>query len=184
METPIKNIRTLFAFAAHEEIGRFGSRILVADLKPDVLIAVDVNHDYASAPGVSNKRLTPLELGKGPTICHGAITSKTLNDIIEKASKKQGITFQRDMMGRDTGTDAMAAVLGSVDAAAASIGFPIRNMHTISELGHTGDVLQSIHGIHATLNFMENFDNGVGMTAKHFKKPHQRLDHANHVTTL
>ena len=40
----------MFAFASHEEIGRFGSRILAAELKPDVLIAVDVNHDYEAAP--------------------------------------------------------------------------------------------------------------------------------------
>jgi putative aminopeptidase FrvX len=36
----------MFAFATHEEIGRFGSRVLVEKLRPDVLIAVDVNHDY------------------------------------------------------------------------------------------------------------------------------------------
>jgi len=46
--------------------------------------------------------------------------------------------FQKDVVGRDTGTDAMAGVLASVDVAATSVGFPIRNMHTVSELAHTG----------------------------------------------
>ena len=31
-----------FAFSAHEEIGRFGSRICVAECRPDVLIAGEV----------------------------------------------------------------------------------------------------------------------------------------------
>ena len=35
------NIRLLSAFASHEEIGRFGSRVLAAQFMPDVLIAVD-----------------------------------------------------------------------------------------------------------------------------------------------
>lgn len=30
--------------------GRFGSRVLAQELRPDVLIAVDVNHDYDTAP--------------------------------------------------------------------------------------------------------------------------------------
>ena len=47
----------------------------------------------------------------------------------------EGIPFQRDVRGRDSGTDAMAGVLGNVDCAATSLGFPIRNMHTTSELG-------------------------------------------------
>jgi putative aminopeptidase FrvX len=48
--------------------------------------------------------------------------------------------------------DAMAGVLGGVDSAATSLGFPIRNMHTISELGHTGDVIACIHALKAALD--------------------------------
>lgn len=33
---PLSNVRVQFAFAAFEEIGRFGSRVLVNELKPDV----------------------------------------------------------------------------------------------------------------------------------------------------
>ena len=33
-----EHCRCLFAFASHEEIGRFGSRVLAQELRPDVLI--------------------------------------------------------------------------------------------------------------------------------------------------
>jgi putative aminopeptidase FrvX len=59
------NVRCLFTFAGFEEIGRFGSRVLAAQFKPDVLIAVDVNHDYVAAPNVGDKRFPSLEMGAG-----------------------------------------------------------------------------------------------------------------------
>jgi endoglucanase len=170
----LQEVRCLFAFAAHEEIGRFGSRVLAAQYAPDVLIAVDVNHDYKAAPNVGHERFVPLEMGKGFSTCHGAISSEYLNGFIEEAAKANGIPYQRDMRGRDTGTDAMASVLGGVDSAATSLGFPIRNMHTISELGHTGDVIACIHALKAALDKME----AEGVTAEDLKESHPRLDQA------
>ena len=55
----------MYGFAAHEEIGRFGSRVLVEGCKPDVLIAVDVNHDYDAAPIGKEAKNPPLKMGKG-----------------------------------------------------------------------------------------------------------------------
>lgn len=54
------HVRGMFAFASHEEIGRFGSRILAAEMQPDVLIAVDVNHDYEAAPIGKDEKHPPL----------------------------------------------------------------------------------------------------------------------------
>ena len=68
-----------------------------------------------------------------------------------------------------------------VDSAATSIGFPIRNMHTISESGHTGDVLASIHGTIALLKHLDNMHGGQGASADDFKKGHPRLDQSNHM---
>ena len=63
-----------------------------------------------------------------------------MNAIICHAASQRNIPLQRDVRGRDTGTDAMGGVFGNVDCMATSVGFPIRNMHTQSELAHTGDV--------------------------------------------
>eukprot|EP00040_Diaphanoeca_grandis_P006142 m.36133 g.36133 ORF g.36133 m.36133 type:complete len:455 (-) comp17264_c2_seq1:131-1495(-) len=174
-----ENIRVLYAFAAHEEIGRFGSRVLVESLRPDVLVAVDVNHDYEAAPIGKEAKNPPLELGKGFTLGHGSIASSEITTLFEKAALSRGIPHQHDVRGRDTGTDAMAGVLSGVDCAAITLGFPIRNMHTVSELGHTGDVLATIEVIKAALEDMSE----QRLDQQRLKTSHVRLDQATDLQT-
>ncbi|MEZ5330229.1 MAG: M20/M25/M40 family metallo-hydrolase [Verrucomicrobiales bacterium] len=171
-KSPLKNVRVQFAIASHEEIGRLGSVVMAGELRPDVVIGVDVNHDLKAAPGVAAKRFTPISMSKGFTLTEGSIVSAQLNAIIETAAMSKGIPVQRSASGRDTGTDAMAAVLAGVDAAATSVGFPIRNMHTISETGHTGDVLACIYGLDAALRKMDR----EKVTPESFRSGHPRLD--------
>ena len=167
-----KNVRCLYAVASHEEIGRFGSRVLAGVHKPDAIIAVDVSHDYIAAPNIGDRNMTPQTMGKGFTLAVGAIVSEQLNLRIKQAALDNDIPFQLTVVGRDTGTDGMAGVLASVDAAATSIGFPIRNMHTISESGHTGDLLAAIHVIGETILAMDKEDD----LHSAFKENHPRLD--------
>jgi endoglucanase len=178
----VKNIRYLGAMASHEEIGRFGSRVLAEHYRPDVTIAVDVAHDFAAAPGIGDRRYEPVTMGDGFTLTHGAVTSASLNSMITQVSANHGIPVQHELAGRDTGTDAMAAVLASIDSACTSIGFPIRNMHTISESGHTGDVEASIHAIYQTILHMDGVNGGQGVTADDLRTGHPRLDKAKPLT--
>ena len=175
---PLKNIRVLHTIATHEEIGRMGAAAIAGEMKPDILIGADVNHDYDAAPGLSTKRMNNLSMGKGFSLTNGSITSAYINSIIEKACRKATIPYQIDFAGRDTGTDAMAASLAGVDSAATSIGFPIRNMHTISETGHTLDVLAAVHGMEATLREMDKMNRGKGLNRKDLLNEHPRLDEA------
>ena len=172
-----KQVRCLFAMASHEEIGRFGSRVLAGVHKPDAIIAVDVNHDYVAAPNIGDRNMSPIAMGEGFTLTNGAIVSEALNRRIKEAALASEIPMQLSVSGRDTGTDGMAGVLASIDSAATSVGFPTRNMHTISESGHTGDVLAAIHVIANTLLAMDAEDD----LGKNFKNEHPRLDEA---TTL
>ena len=175
---PLKNIRVLHTIATNEEIGRMGAAAIAGEMKPDILIGADVNHDYDAAPGLSTKRMNNLSIGKGFSLTNGSITSAYINSIIEKACRKATIPYQIDFAGRDTGTDAMAASLAGVDSAATSIGFPIRNMHTISETGHTLDVLAAVHGMEATLREMDKMNRGKGLNRKDLLNEHPRLDEA------
>lgn len=175
---PLKNIRVLHTIATHEEIGRMGASAIAGEMKPDILIGADVNHDYDAAPGLSAKRMNNLSMGKGFSLTNGSITSAYINSIIEKACRKANIPYQIDFAGRDTGTDAMAASLAGVDSAATSIGFPIRNMHTISETGHTLDVLAAVHGMEAMLREMDKMNRGKGLNRKDLLNEHPRLDEA------
>ncbi len=175
----LKNVRYLGAAATHEEIGRFGSRVLAGELRPDVVIAVDVNHDYEAAPGVADRRFEPLAMGKGFTLSVGAVASAGLNAIIQQVAKAHDIPVQISLVGRDTGTDAMAAALASIDAAATSLGFPIRNMHTISESGHTGDVLAALYAVVHALQHMDAMNDGAGICSDDLIDAHPRLDLAH-----
>ena len=175
---PLKNIRVLHTIATHEEIGRMGAAAIAGEMKPDILIGADVNHDYDAAPGLSAKRMNNLSMGKGFSLTNGSITSAYINSLIEKACRKANIPYQIDFAGRDTGTDAMAASLAGVDSAATSIGFPIRNLHTISETGHTLDVLAAVHGMEAMLREMDKMNRGKGLNRKDLLNEHPRLDEA------
>jgi len=177
-KSPLKNVRVLYTIATHEEIGRFGATAIAGELKPDILIGSDVNHDYDAAPGLGAKRMNPLTMGKGFTLTNGSITSEFLNSLIEKSCQKNDIPYQVDFAGRDTGTDAMAASLAGIDSAATSIGFPIRNMHTISETGHTADVIAAIHGMVETFKAMDKMNRGKGISRDDLKNGHPRLDEA------
>ncbi len=175
-KSPLKNVRVLYTIATHEEIGRFGSTAIAGELKPDILIGSDVNHDYDAAPGIGAKRMNSLAMGKGFTLTNGAITSAYLNSVIEQVCLENDIPYQIDFSGRDTGTDAMAASLAGFDCAATSIGFPIRNMHTISETGHTADVLTAIHGMVETFKAMDKMNGGKGISRDDLMNSHPRLD--------
>ena len=169
-----ERVRVLFAIATHEEIGIMGSRVLAGELEPDVLIAVDVNHDLKAAPGVGDKRHTPITMGEGFTLCTGSLVSEYLNTHVKRACADAEIPIQLSPAGRVTGTDAMAAGFASIDAAATSVGIPVRNMHTISECGTDVDLLGCIHGLAATLRHLDE----EGVTRDHFKAGHPRLDEA------
>ena len=106
----------------------------------------------------------------------GSVTSEYMNEQIQRVCAKKGIPFQLSPVGRDTGTDAMAGVLGSIDAAAVSVGIPIRNMHTISESGHTGDVLACLHGLYETLGSLDKANGGKGLSRGNLQNGHARLD--------
>ncbi len=75
-------------------------------------------------------------------------------------------------------TMAQYAALAGFDSAATSIGFPIRNMHTISETGHTADVISAIHGMVAVFRHMDKMNRGKGIQREDLKNGHPRLDKA------
>jgi endoglucanase len=172
------NIRVLYTAATYEEIGRFGSRVLVSEMRPDAVIGVDVNHDFVAAPGIGDKRMSPVAMGKGFTMSVGAIVSEQLNRRIETVAREHDIPIQRDAVGPDTGTDGMAGVLGNVDCAATSVGMPIRNMHTISESGCTRDVLACTHAVAETIKALDAEETTPGTLAERFRNQHPRLDQA------
>ncbi|MGF1762179.1 M20/M25/M40 family metallo-hydrolase [Aliivibrio kagoshimensis] len=172
----INNVRVLYTIATHEEIGRFGSTQVVGELRPDILIATDVNHDYEAAPGIAPRNMNPLKMGKGFTVGRGSVASEFIVQTLQNVCRDNEIPCQLDFSGRDMGTDGMAAALAGVDSAAITIGYPIRNMHTSSESAHTGDLIAAIEAIKALLRHFNELNNGEGITRDYLKNSHIRLD--------
>jgi endoglucanase len=110
-------------------------------------------------------------MGKGFSLSTGSVTSPHLNSLLQRAALDNDIPIQLDVRGADTGTDAMAGVLASADVAAASLGFPIRNMHTVSETAHTGDVLACVHVVE---RFLRDADKS-GLSRGNFQSAHPNL---------
>lgn len=172
----LDNIRVLYTIATHEEIGRFGSTQVVGELKPDVLIATDVNHDYEAAPGIGSRNMNPLKMGDGFTIGRGSVASEFIVQTLENICRDKEVPYQLDFSGRDMGTDGMAAALAGVDSAAITIGYPIRNMHTASESAHIGDLQASIFAITELLRHFNGLNNAAGISKEDLKNSHIRLD--------
>ena len=144
------NGKVYFAISSYEELNRFGSRVIVNTLKPDVIIAIDACHDYYHTRDSVLKRQV-VKINQGPVITNGSVSSKTLNDILINVCKKHGIKYQIDIAGYDTGSDSMAGVFSSNDCASSSVGIPILNMHTISEMGSLIDIDLTINCLTKTI---------------------------------
>ncbi|PLX96473.1 MAG: hydrolase [Desulfuromonas sp.] len=112
-----------------EEIGLRGGATSSYGVNPDVGIVVEVTHatDY---PGVDQKTIGRVELGKGPVIARGANINPVLFDLIVATAAEQNIPIQVIGVPRATGTDANVMQLSRGGVATALLGIPLRYMHT------------------------------------------------------
>lgn len=168
------NVRFLGAFATHEEIGMMGGVLLAHMLEPHIMIGLDVNHDFEGTAHQASHNLPRIAMGKGTTVATGSVCSPTLVTMIQRIAQDQKIPMQIDPVGRITGTDAMGAWMGGIDAATTSLGMAIRDMHSALEGGHTGDVITTIHLLDALVRRLSFEDVQPG----HFHSIHPNLSQA------
>ncbi len=130
-----------------EESGLFGAGTATFALEPDFALAVDVTHAFG-APGESEEDV-PVSLGKGPALAvlegsgHGLISPTKLIDWIEAEAKKASITLQMDVHEKGA-TDASRMQYSRKGVLAASIGVPLRYMHSHSEVVDLRDITQTV----------------------------------------
>lgn len=124
------------AFAVQEELGCRGSAVAAYKLSPDKAIAVDVS--FALTPDANPAKCGIL--GKGPMIGIAPTLDNNMTRLLEDLAEEEGIPFQREVMGGDTGTDAdsIAGVRAGVPTGLLSI--PLRYMHTPVEMVDMADV--------------------------------------------
>jgi putative aminopeptidase FrvX len=129
--------------AVQEEIGLHGARAVAYGLRPDMAVVVDVTH-ATDAPGVDAGELGAHGLGSGPVITRGAIVSRPLNDLLDKAAESVGIECTTEAAGSSTGTDADVVHMSRTGVPTAVVSIPLRYMHSPVELVELGDVEATI----------------------------------------
>jgi endoglucanase len=134
--------------AVQEEIGLHGARAVAYGLRPDMAVVVDVTH-ATDAPGVDAGELGQHGLGSGPVITRGAIVSRPLNDLLDKAAESVGIDCTTEAAGSSTGTDADVVHMSRTGVPTAVVSIPLRYMHSPVELVELGDVEATIEVIAA-----------------------------------
>lgn len=126
-----------------EEVGLRGAATSTYGVQPDVGIVVEVTH-ATDSPGVEQKGIGRVEVGKGPVIARGANMNPILFDLIMQTAKKEKIPVQVIGVPRATGTDANVMQLSRGGVATALVGIPLRYMHTPVEVLSLADLEHAI----------------------------------------
>ena len=131
-----------------EESGLFGAGVATFALEPDFAVAVDVTHAFG-APGESEEDV-PVGLGKGPALAilegggYGLITPNHVIEWLESVAKKSGIPLQMDVHERGA-TDASRMQYIRKGVLTASIGVPLRYMHSQNEVIDVRDIVTTVN---------------------------------------
>lgn len=126
-----------------EELGARGAKAAAYGVNPEVGIAVDVNHSN-DIPSVNKQKEGEIDMGKGPTIARGGNINAVVFSGLVDIAKKNKISHQIDAAGSPTGTDANLMQVNKVGMATASVGVPLRYMHTQAEVLSLVDVESTI----------------------------------------
>jgi endoglucanase len=127
------------AAVVQEETTFAGAYTTTYSLQPDIVVAIDVTH-ATDAPGIDEKENGRHPLGSGPAIVRGTNLSPALFRLLVEAAEDEGIPYTVEATGRGTGTDADATSVVRGGVPSASIGIPLRYMHSSVELVQLDDV--------------------------------------------
>jgi endoglucanase len=106
------------------------------DIRPDIAIIVDV----CFAKGAGSNDWSSLPFGGGVGIGYGPNIHPALYEMFEKKAKALEIPFNRDLMPKMSGTDAMAVQVVAEGIPCAVLGIPLRYMHTPVETVSLKDI--------------------------------------------
>ncbi len=139
----MKDTRLSLVFSSQEETNESGAKTAAFLLKPDEAIIVDVG--FAKQDGVPSSQSG--EIGKGPIISISPVLSRELTDKLRDIADRMGITYDFEVNGGGTGTnaDGIAVTRGGIPCAVISV--PEKNMHTqtetvcINDIEHTAEII-------------------------------------------
>lgn len=143
--------------ASQEEITMAGAINAAHNLKPNVVIALDVTHatDY---PGADTKLDNNVSLGAGAVLTRGAAVNQRVFEALRRAATDAGVPFVVQAAGRSTGTDADGFRRSGIASAIGLVSIPNRYMHSPNEMISLDDVDGAIQLISA---FVMTLDESV-----------------------
>ncbi len=132
----LRNIRLSLVFSSQEETNESGAKTAAFLLEPDEAVIVDVG--FAKQEGVP--AALSGELGKGPIISVAPVLSGDITKGLMDAAKKLDISYDLEVDGGTTGTnaDGIAITRGGIPCAVISV--PEKNMHTQTEMVSIDDI--------------------------------------------
>ena len=121
--------------AVQEEVGCRGGRTTSFGIAPDIAIAVDVTHGITP-----DNSKNAFKTGGGAVISVGPNIHPRLAKRLIKTAEDNGIKYQIEAEGGDTGTDAWEMQVAGAGSAAALLSIPLKYMHTPVETLAVSDV--------------------------------------------
>lgn len=122
--------------SVQEEYTGAGAAAGAYNMLPDRAIAVDVT--FADTPD-SDKKET-FALGKGPTVGVGPRLNRKMYQDLLATAKENDIPVSKEILARDTGTNADDMQISREGVAVATVSLPLRYMHTPIETVHLDDI--------------------------------------------
>lgn len=128
-----------YVSTVQEEIGLRGAMPAAVQIQPDIAIVVDATHatDY---PNVNQKLCGDVRLGSGPSLCVSPDTDRSLIEQLKEAADKSGIPYQMEGHPNASGTEARAIQLQCKGVQTAIVSYPVRYMHSPSEVVSISDI--------------------------------------------
>jgi len=150
---------TLAVNCVQEEIGSHGAKMVAHRLAPSAALIFDVTH-ATDTPGIPVKEHGLVELGKGPTLSHGAANHPLVVERLIAVATKEKIPLQHEAISRSTRTDADAIYTALDGIPCALVSIPLRYMHSPVEMVSLQDVESAARlaaGFIAGLSVKDNF---------------------------
>lgn len=122
--------------SVQEEFSGAGAAAGAYNMMPDWAIAVDVT--FGTTPDGDKKGTFPL--GKGPTVGIGPRLNRVMYQRLLSLAEEKGIPVHKEILPRDTGTNADDMQISREGVAVGCLSIPLRYMHTPIETVHLDDI--------------------------------------------
>jgi endoglucanase len=124
--------------STQEEGQAVGARAVVERLRPDVAVVVEVTY-ATDAAGSGPEEWGAHDLGDGPAVFRGPVTSPLVTEGLLRVARETGIETCIET-GRFTSSDADEIVGASGGVPTGMVSIPLRSMHTAHEVADLADV--------------------------------------------